>query len=91
MTTETDNGDLIQNFDDGDNCPVHDTPHRNTYTYGSTMSGETDVCIFKGCRCAVSIKHDPAGGDSSAMYHTRYTYASGRGLLHAMECAAKYR
>ena len=83
--------DELQDFDAGDDCPAHRTPHRKIYTFGSTMSGETEVCTFKGCKCAVSIKHHPAGFDSSAMYHDNFNDASGRGRLHAMECAAKYR
>ncbi len=78
--------------DPGGPCPVHDTPHRKIYTFGSSMSGETEVCTFRGCRCAVSIKHDPIGTyPASVMYHTSYGSASGRGRLHAMEMAAKYR
>lgn len=76
----------------GDDCPAHGTPRRKIYTYGSTMTGETEVCTFRGCRCAVSIKHDPAGTyDASVMYHDNFADAAGRGRLHAMECAAKYR
>lgn len=83
--------DLIDH-EDGDPCPVHDTPHRKIYTYGSTMSGETDVCTFRGCGCAVSIKHDPMGTyPPSIAYHTTFAVASGRGRLHAMRMAAKYR
>lgn len=79
------------NHEQGRSCPVHGTPHRKIYTFGSTMSGETEVCTFSGCGCAVSMKHHPAGCDTSIMYHDNYNDASGRGRLHAMECAAKYR
>lgn len=82
---------ILEDFDDGDPCPVHGSPHRKIYMFGSTMSGETEVCTFRGCKCAVSIKHSPAGFGSSAMYHTSYDEAAGRGKLHAMEMAAKYR
>ena len=82
----------LEDFDAGDACPAHNTPHRRIYTFGSTMSGETEVCTFKGCQCAISIKHDPVGTyDASVMYHDNFSDASGRGKLHAMECAAKYR
>ncbi|KKN16589.1 hypothetical protein LCGC14_0974290 [marine sediment metagenome] len=82
----------LDHHDTGDPCPVHDTPYRKVYTFGSQMSGETEVCTFRGCRCAVSIKHDPVGTyPASIAYHTSYNSASGRGRLHAMEMAAKYR
>ena len=92
MTTAT----QIENFteidhEEGDPCPVHGTSHRKIYTFGSTMSGETEVCTFSGCGCAVSVKHDPCGFGASVMYHDNYNAASGRGRLHAMDCAAKYR
>jgi hypothetical protein len=80
----------INDFDGGDNCPVHNMPHRKIYTFGSPMSGETEVCTFRGCRCAVSIVFDGFGG-GSAMYHTSYDEASGRGSLNAQLCAVKYR
>lgn len=76
----------------GDACPEHGTPHRKIYTFGSTMSAETEVCTFKGCRCAVSVKHDPLGTYPPAIaYHTTFASASGRGRLHAALMAAKYR
>ena len=77
--------------EDGDPCPVHNTPHRKIYTFGSTMSADTDVCTFRGCDCAVSIKHDPLGFYPPAIaYHTSYDHAAGRGRLHAMQAAVKY-
>ena len=86
------NSDLLPDHDETDPCPVHGGNLRKIYTYGSTMSGETDVCTFIGCRCAVSIKHDPVGTyPASVMYHDSFSAAEGRGRLHAMECAAKYR
>lgn len=83
--------EYLDQFVDGDDCPKHGTPHRKVYTYGSTMSGETEVCTFRGCGCAVSISHDPVGGPSSAQYHETFDHAAGRGRLHAMMMAAKYR
>ena len=77
---------------EGDTCPVHDTPHKKTYTFGSTMSAETDVCTFRGCRCAVAIKHDPVGTyQAVATYCIDYDTASSIGRLHAMQAAVKYR
>ena len=56
------------------------------------MSAETDVCTFRGCRCAVAIKHDPVGTyQSVAVYCIDYDTASGIGRLHSMQAAAKYR
>jgi hypothetical protein len=73
-------------------CPVHGTAHRKTYTYGSTMSAETDVVTFVGCGCAVSISHDPVGTyPSLARYHKTFAGAAGLGRLRAMDAAAKYR
>ena len=82
----------LDDFDPGDPCPVHDTDHRKIYVFGSTMTGETEVCTFRGCRCAVSVTHDPVGTyHSAAMYHTRFSEAEGRGCLHRDLCAVKYR
>ena len=79
-------------FYEGDACPVHGTEHKKTYHFGSTMSAETDVCVFRGCQCAVAIRHDPVGTlNSTPTYHTSYGAASGVGRLHAMDSAAKYR
>jgi len=75
----------------GSPCPVHGTPHSRIYTFGSSMSGETEVCTFRGCRCAVSIKHDPIGTyPPSVRYHATYAAAAGRGRLHAAEMAVRY-
>ena len=77
---------------EGDACPEHGTECKKSYTFGSTMSAETDVCVFRGCGCAVAIRHDPVGTlKSVATWHTSYNNASGVGRLHAMEAAAKYR
>lgn len=79
-------------FTEGDVCPNHGNAHKKTYTFGSSMSGETDVCVFRGCRCAVAICHDPVGTyQASAHYHGSYESAAGQGRLYAMLCAAKYR
>lgn len=79
-------------WNESDTCPVHGTEHRKTYTFGSSMSAETEVCVFRGCRCAVALRHDPVGTyQSVATYHTSYDSASGVGRLHALEAAAKYR
>lgn len=84
--------DQITDFDTGDRCPVHNTPHRKVYTFGSTMTAETEVCTFFGCPCTVSISHDPVGTyPSVARYHTSYGSATGVGRLRAMEAAVKYR
>jgi hypothetical protein len=79
-------------FVEGDTCPEHGTSHKKTYTFGSSMSAETNVCVFKGCRCAVAIQHDPVGTyPSVATLCDSYDSASGVGRLHAMQAAAKYR
>lgn len=81
----------LSHHEPGSPCPQHNTPHREIYDFGSTMSGQTEVCTFRGCKCAVSIKHDPVGTyPASAMYHTSYNSASGRARLHAQMMAAKY-
>ncbi|MGA2068323.1 MAG: hypothetical protein ABSG86_25345 [Thermoguttaceae bacterium] len=73
-------------------CPVHGGAFRKIYTYGSTMSAETDVVAFRGCGCAVSIAHDPVGTyPSVARYHRAFAGAAGLGRLRAMDAAAKYR
>ena len=75
-----------------DCCPVHGGEVKKTYTFGSTMSAETDVHVFHGCKCAVSESHDPVGTyPSVARYHESYSNASGVGRLRAMDAAAKYR
>jgi hypothetical protein len=84
--------DTVESFDVGDACPVHRSPFKKRYTFGSTLSAETDVCVFKGCRCAVAVSHDPVGIlRSVATYHASYDSASGVGRLRAMDAAAKYR
>ena len=83
--------DVIEYHDSGDPCPVHKTEFRKMYTFGSTMSAETEVCIFKGCKCAVSLAHHPAGCETVARYHTSFNSASGVGRLRAADWAAKLR
>lgn len=79
-------------FNTGDACPVHGTPHRKIYTFGSTMTAETEVCTFRGCQCAVSISHDPVGTyPSIAKWNSSYSNAAGHGKLNAMMWAAKLR
>ena len=85
-------GGPVDQFVGGDACPVHGMPHRKVYTFGSTMSAETEVCTFAGCGCAVSIVHDPVGTyDSQARYHRTYAEAAGKGKLNAALWAAKFR
>ncbi len=73
-------------------CPCHGSPFRKMYTFGSTMSAETEVYTFTGCGCAVSDRHDPVGTyPSVTTYHATYGEASGTGRLHGMMAAAKYR
>ncbi len=82
----------LPEFSEGCDCPKHGTAHKKTYTFGSTMSAETSVCVFYGCKCAVAVRHDPVGTyDSSATYHTSYDNATGVGRLHAAMASAKYR
>lgn len=82
----------VLEFSEGDACPKHGTEHKKTYTFGSSMSAETDVCVFRGCRCAVAIQHDPIGVlPSVAKLCDSYDDAHGVGRLHAMMAAAKYR
>ena len=85
--------DTIKEFDEGDVCPNHvNSHHKKTYEFGSTMSAQTDVCVFDRCKCAVSISRDPIGIlPSVARYHTSYNNASGVGRLRALDAAAKYR
>lgn len=87
------NHSLLTNYCEGESlCPVHQTSHRKTYTFGSTLSAETDVVTFRGCKCAVAIAHDPVGTyPSRVTYHTSYESAAGLGRLRAMDAAAKYR
>lgn len=88
MTNHT----VVDGWYEGDECPVHGTEHRKTYTFGSTMSAETSVCTFTGCRCAMAVSHDPVGTyPSVAKYHDSYAGATGQGKLHAAMAAAKYR
>jgi len=90
ITKLADHAALGDGFDDC--CPVHGGKIKKTYTFGSTMSAETDVHVFCGCGCAVAERHDPIGILQSAVsYHTSYSNASGVGKLHAMLAAAKYR
>jgi len=80
----------VDEFDDC--CPVHGGGIKKTYTFGSTMSAETDVSVFRGCQCAVAVRHDPIGIlRSAASYHKSFNSASGVGKLHAAMAAAKYR
>jgi hypothetical protein len=83
---------VVEEFSEGDACPVHGTKHRKTYTFGSTMSAETEACTFTGCRCTVAIKHDPCGClPSEAVYCEDFDTARGIGKLRAMDAAIKYR
>ena len=83
---------IIDDFSEGDPCPVHGSPHRKIYRFGSTMSAETDVCTFKGCPCAVAVMHDPVCClPSEAHYFATYAEAHGHGKLRAAMAAVKYR
>ena len=91
MMPNLDNHSAVEH-DLGDPCPAHNTPHRKIYTYGSTLSAETEVCTFRGCKCAVSVRHDPVGTyPAAANYHTTFGAAEGQGRLHAALATAKYR
>ena len=82
--------DRCPGYYEGDPCPVHGTPSRKLYTFGSSMSCETDVCTFRGCACAVSISHDPVGVlDSVIKYHSSYRSAAGTGRLRSEDWKAK--
>ena len=82
----------VANFTEGDPCPIHGTDHKKTYTFGSSMSAETSVCVFKGCRCAVSVAHDPIGVlPATVRLHESYSDATGVGRIRAMDWAAKLR
>ncbi len=83
--------DNIEYREPGDPCPVHKTEFRKMYTFGSTMSAETEVCTFKGCRCAVLLAHHPAGCETVARYHTVFNSASGVGRLRAEDWKTKLR
>lgn len=86
------NGDHLPDCGYEIGCPVHGGPVRKVYTYGSTMSAETEVYAYRGCGCAVSLRHDPVGTyPSVAQYHATFDAAAGTGRLHAMRAAAKYR
>lgn len=92
MTTTIKAYDTVESFAAGDNCPAHNTEHRKIYTFGSSMSAETEVCTFKGCRCAVAVKHDPVGTYASvATYHESYDSAAGSGKLRSAWAKAYYR
>jgi hypothetical protein len=83
---------LGMDWGEGDDCPNHSgSSHKKTYTFGSSMYAEGEVCVFKGCGCAVSILHNPGGGNSSAAYHKSYNSASGRARLHVMIWKDKLR
>lgn len=78
--------------DDDSTCPVHKTAIRKVYTFGSRRSAETEVCVFKGCKCAVAIWHDPIGGIlTKATYHTTFASAGGVGKLRASDWAVKLK
>ena len=90
--TLRDGDDVSDRFDIGDDCPVHGTTFKKSYTFGSTMTAETEVCTFAGCRCAVAISHDPVGTyPGVAKYCESYGSAAGRGTLNAKLWAAKLR
>ena len=72
-----------------DKCPVHGTEHKKMYTFGSSMSGETEVHTYKGCQCAVAVRHGLF--ESATTYHTSYNGAAGRGIFHREMTKAKYR
>lgn len=89
---------MIQNhtecdYEEGDCCPNHaQSEFKKMYTFGSSMSAETEVIVFKACKCAVAICHDPVGTyDSRVIYFTSYDNAHGVGKLRAMDAKAKYR
>lgn len=81
-------------FDEsGNHCPRHPrSAVKKTYTFGSSMSAETEVVVFDRCRCAVAIRHDPIGQyPASATIHDSYGDATGYAVLHRDMAAAKYR
>ncbi len=89
-TTIPENQPELAGFADGDPCPVHGTAFRKLYTFGSSMTAETDVCTFHGCRCAVAIPHDPVGTlHLSAVYCRTYDAAAGIGRMRAMDWSAR--
>lgn len=78
-------------FIDGDKCPVHGTPHRKVYTFGSGMTTETDVCTFRGCKCAVVLRHDCCGVlQFDPIYCTDFDTASGYGVLRREDARARF-
>lgn len=83
--------DAVEDYVDGDPCPVHETPFRKAYTYGSTMTAETEVCVFRGCGCAIRISHDSRAFQAVPKYHGNFDEAAGNGRLNAMIGAAMYR
>jgi hypothetical protein len=93
----THNGELTTEHADveyecGDTCPVHGSAYKKTYMFGSTMSAETEVSIFDGCKCAIAERHDPVGTYVSKItYHSSYNAAYGVAKLHAEMAKAKYR
>ena len=75
--------DRLDNQSASDPCPSCGTQSRKTYTFGSSLSAETDVVVFAGCDCAVAIRHDPIGTyPSVASYHPSYEQAAGVAVLH---------
>lgn len=76
---------------DGDACPKHQTPMRKIYTFGSCMTHETEVAVFSGCKCAVSVGHDPIGiNDAIVLRHDDYESAAGLATLRKDMARVKY-
>jgi hypothetical protein len=83
--------DAVEDYVDGDPCPVHETPFRKAYVYGSKMTIETEVCVFRGCGCAIRISENPGAFQSVPKYHGNFDGAAGEGRFHAMQGAVKFR
>ena len=81
----------LENYYPGDNCPKHGSKFRKIYTYGSSMTGESEVTTYHGCKCAICTKHDPVGTyPAVSELFTTYSEAASQATFFKMRCAAKY-
>jgi hypothetical protein len=62
------------------------------YTFGSTMSAETEVYVFPCCYRAVSVAHDPIGVLPAVIRtHDNYSEAAGVGRIRVADWKVKLR
>ena len=70
----TNGTDISQDY--ADECPVHATPEKKSYSFGTCDDAE--VVVYSGCKCATC---HVLTGFSDAFYYDNYAAASGKAKM----------